>query len=348
MVMEVNKISIIGAFDFKTLDHGGQPVKTRQVYYELCKTIGKDNIRIVEMFKTKRSKVLFECINAMLHCKEIIMLPAHNGLLVLTPLLSVLNKFSNKKLHYVVIGGWLPEYLDKHQRVADMLRKNFFKIYVETNGMKKKLIERNFDNVEVMPNFKNLNINEDLSFSKEKPYRFCTFSRVMYEKGIEDAVNTIKKINEEAKETRCTLDIYGQIDSGYEQKFEELQKEFPEYIKYCGCVDAQKSGEVLKSYYALLFPTFYSGEGFAGTVIDAFAAGIPVIASDWRYNAEIVENMKSGIVYPHKNVEELKKSILTLINDTSLVEKMKAYCVQEAKRYLPETVISILLENIAE
>lgn len=344
----MKKIGIIGSFDFNTFDHGGQPVKTRQVYYELRKAIGEENIEIVEMFKTGKVKILGNCLRTFIECKNIIMLPAHNGILVLTPLLSFLNKFANKKLHYVVIGGWLPEYLDKHKQLASMLRKNFLRIYVETNGMKKKLEDREFKNVDVMPNFKNLSINNELTFSKEKPYKFCTFSRVSYKKGIEDAINAIKSINEEKGEICCSLDIYGQIDPGYEQTFEELKKRFPEYIRYCGCVDAQKSGEILKSYYALLFPTFYDGEGFAGTIIDAFAAGIPVIASDWRYNAEVVENMRTGIVYPHKNVEELKKSILTLINDTALVQKMKGNCVKEAENYLPEKVINILLENISD
>ena len=337
----MKKVGIIGSFDLNTFDHGGQPVKTRQVYYELRKAI-------VEMFKTGKVKILCNCIRSFFKCKNIIMLPAHNGLLVLTPLLSSLNKFANKKLHYVVIGGWLPEYLDNHNKLASMLRRNFLKIYVETDGMKKKLEDREFKNVTVMPNFKNLSINNELTFSKEKPYKFCTFSRVSYKKGIEDAINAIKIINDEKEEIYCSLDIYGQVDPDYKHTFEEIKKDFPEYIRYCGCVDAQKSGEILKSYYALLFPTFYDGEGFAGTIIDAFAAGIPVIASDWRYNAEIVEHMETGLVYPYKNVKELEKSILILINDATLVEKMKQNCVKEAKNYLPEKVINILLENISD
>ncbi|MFR3494185.1 MAG: glycosyltransferase [Blautia sp.] len=56
----------------------------------------------------------------------------------------------------------------------------------------------------------------------------------------------------------------------------------PQYIRYKGMVPFNQSTEVLKNYDALLFPTYYEGEGFAGTIIDAFAAGLPVIASDWK------------------------------------------------------------------
>jgi glycosyltransferase involved in cell wall biosynthesis len=50
--------------------------------------------------------------------------------------------------------------------------------------------------------------------------------------------------------------------------------------------------KVLRDYFALLFPIYYIGEGFAGTAIDAFSAGVPVIASDWKYNSEVI---KEGI-----------------------------------------------------
>ncbi len=38
--------------------------------------------------------------------------------------------------------------------------------------------------------------------------------------------------------------------------------------------------------------------GFAGTLIDAMAAGVPVIASNWKYNPEIVIENVTGRIYP--------------------------------------------------
>lgn len=118
----------------------------------------------------------------------------------------------------------------------------------------------------------------------------------MKEKGIEDVVNAVKTVNEHFGRTVYTLDIYGQVDSAQTKWFNELQSIFPSYIKYGELVPVDKSVEVLKNYFALLFPTYYEGEGFAGTLLDAMAAGVPVIASDWRYNPEIM-NEKTGYVY---------------------------------------------------
>ena len=129
-----------------------------------------------------------------------------------------------------------------------------------------------------------------------KPLSLCTFSRVMKEKGIEDVVNAVKTVNDHFGRTVYTLDIYGQVDSAQTEWFNELKSIFSSYIKYGELVPFDKSVEVLKNYFALLFPTYYEGEGFAGTLLDAMAAGVPVIASDWRYNTEIV-NEKTGYVY---------------------------------------------------
>ncbi len=111
----------------------------------------------------------------------------------------------------------------------------------------------------------------------------------MKEKGIEDAVNAVENVNQKYGRTVFSLDIYGQIDDGYREKFEALQKQFPPYINYSGLISFDKSVETPKDYFALLFPTYYNGEGFAGTLIDAMAAGTPVIASDWKCNGEVVK-----------------------------------------------------------
>lgn len=53
-----------------------------------------------------------------------------------------------------------------------------------------------------------------------------------------------------------------------------MKKKFPPYIKYCGTVSFDKTTEVLKEYFALVFPTRFYTEGIPGTIIDAFASGL--------------------------------------------------------------------------
>lgn len=344
----MRKVGIVGHFgDGKNLLNG-QTIKTKIITDELIKQYGDNEVKHVDTHGIKKApiKKYNEIRKLFIQCDNIIMLPAHNGVKVLTPLFLKLNKKYKRKLHYVVIGGWLPELLVNKPSLSKQL-KQFDYIYVETNIMKSKLDKLGFDNIVVLPNCKELPILDfdELVFQQGNTYEFCTFSRVMKEKGIEDAVNVIREINEEVGYVKVKLDIYGQIDSNQIEWFNTLQESFPDYIQYKGLVPFDKSTDVVKQYYALLFPTYYSGEGFAGTLLDAYAAGVPVIASDWRYNQEIVKHEETGLIYATRDNQQFKDSVLWLIKNRDEWSLMKSKCLKEALLYSPGIVINEVMRN---
>lgn len=100
----------------------------------------------------------------------------------------------------------------------------------------------------VMLRFKNLNILKEsgLVYHHTEPYRFCIILRVTKKKGIEDAVNSVKTVNENFVKTVYTSDIYGQVDSAQTEWFNELKTIFSSYIKYDELVSFNISAEVLK------------------------------------------------------------------------------------------------------
>ena len=248
----------------------------------------------------------------MFFCSNIIILPAENGLRYIAPYLLFFNCFFNRSLHYDVIGGWLPEFI-KNKPLLTKCLKGFSTIYVETKRMKIALEEQGFDNVMVIPNCKNLIIVDNLLSYNTLPNEkitFATFSRVMKAKGIEDAVIAIRKANNFKGSNVFHLDVYGFVEPQEYEWFNSLQELYRSEMTYKGSVAFEQSTAILQNYYGLLFPTYYSGEGFAGTLIDAYAAGLPVIASDWKYNSEIIENGKDGIIVPIQDTDKLSEAIL--------------------------------------
>ena len=344
------RVAVIGHFAFGKECLDGQTVKTKIVTDELYKQLGSDEVLKLDTAGGKGIllKAPFQCFKALKTAKNVIIFPAHNGLRVYAPLLSVFRKFfKNRKLHYVVIGGWLPEFLQKRKRLAKQL-KRFDGIYVETNTMKNALEKQGFTNIFVMPNCKDLKIlkPEELVYPTGEPYKLCTFSRVMKEKGIEDAVNAVKEINEKEGRTVYTLDIYGQVDSSQTQWFENLQTTFPNYIEYKGVVDYDKSVEVLKNYFALLFPTRFYTEGIPGTIIDAYAAGIPVIASKWESYSDIIDEGTTGLGYETNNVADLIKRLKNVVYNAKYISGLKLNCLEKSRYYLPCSIVKILIEKL--
>ena len=72
--------------------------------------------------------------------------------------------------------------------------------------MKKKLNIMGLNNVEIMLNFKDLRPVEENQIRRTNfnNIRVCTFSRVIKEKGIENAINVVSKVNRRIRK-KCIL-----------------------------------------------------------------------------------------------------------------------------------------------
>lgn len=348
--MDKKRICIVGHFASGHQELNGQTVKTKTIANELERQLGKNEIVKIDTRinnKIKMISLFFQVIFGMKKCENTIILPAQNGILFLAPLLCVGKLFFQSNIHYIVIGGWLPGFVKDRFFLKECL-KRFDGIYVETSIMKQLLEQQDFSNICIMPNCKNINIvrEEELFLSQTEPYRLCTFSRVMKEKGIEDAIQAIKEINEKYGRKIFCLDIYGQIDAAYENEFVEMQKKFPTYIRYCGSVGYNQSTSILKDYCALLFPTHFYTEGIPGTVIDAYASGIPVIAARWESFDDLIEQGKNGLGYQFGNYTELVYAICHLVEDKVSYMDMKRSCIEKARDYTTEKVIANFLKRL--
>lgn len=345
----MKKVCIIGHFGFGKELLNGQTVKTKTVTKELERKLGEDQIVKIDTHGGVRvlPQVILQVYKGFRHCENVIIFPAQNGIRVFAPLCAVLNRQFHRKLHYVVIGGWLNDLLKEHSRIKETL-KQFTGIYVETNTMKEALQTNGLTNVILMPNFKDIRVlsESELVYSEGEPYRLCTFSRVTPQKGIEDACAAIISTNSSAGRTVFTLDIYGQIDDAETEWFNLLRNRFPAYIRYMGAVPYDKSVDVLKHYYALLFPTRYYTEGIPGTIIDAYAAGIPVISSRWESYSDIVDENTVGIGYTFGNVQDLTKVLAGVAESPELLCAMKPACIKKVSCYTQDKVVKILLSYL--
>ena len=331
----------------------GQTVKTKIFTEEMERKFGKSEIcRIDTHGGLKRVPgMIMDTIKAFRQCDNMVMLPAYRGLRLMAPLFAALKKIYKKHTYYFVIGGWLADYLKNNTGLLKNL-STFDRIYVESDVMKNDLQSLGLTNVEQLPNFKNCSIvkENEISGKENKPFRLATFSRVMAEKGIEEAVEGVKLANERLGDTVFFLTIYGQIEPDYKERFEQIKSVFPEYINYGGKVPYDKSTEMLKKCVGLLFPTRYSGEGFAGTLIDAFAAGVPVIATDWNYNSEIVRDGYNGFMMDGFEAPDVADQLIRLyklaVLDPAKFKEMRINCIHEAENYLPENVLKNFEEHI--
>lgn len=343
------KVGICGHFALGQELVNGQIDKTKSVYKALANVLGENQIAILDTcgWKKNPAKMLLGCRKLLKECEHVIMMPSRGGFKVFPTVFEILNKGLNRKLHYVVVGGWLAERLEENPKLIPPIKK-LDKVYVELEPMKDALERLGCDNAVYMPNLRKTNAlkNSELVYSTQEPYKLCTFSRILREKGIEEAAYAVTQANKTLGRTAFTLDIYGKTEPWYDERFKEVCKGLEPYISYKGFVKTDNSTDLLKNYFALLFPTFCEGEGFAGTIVDAFAAGIPVIATDWHYNSYIIRNGIDGMVYDPEKPELLAKILIEAAKKPELLNSMKPACLERAAHFEADKAVVTLLREI--
>ena len=327
----------------------GQTIKTKTIIEELQKIFFEDELIIVDTYGGLKHmfKHIVRLIIMIFKCDNVIILPAQNGLRVFAPIMNILNFRHRCSMHYIVIGGWLPVFLEGKPLLTKCL-KRFDAVYVETKTMMHIMKEKGFRNIVLMKNFKKNTVLSvsDIKCKIDKPFELCMFSRVTPKKGIEDAINAIVEINDGFNDNVYSLTIYGQVDDSYNKKFTELIRSTPDYIKYGGAVDYRCSVETLKPYFALLFPTQYYTEGIPGTILDAYAAALPVISSKWESFYDVIVEKQTGFGYEFGDIESLKTLLNIISQKPEMIYSMKKNCLLKAEEYLPENAILPLVRRI--
>lgn len=346
----MRKVTIIGKFNMAVGVADGQAVKTSIVAEELAKALGQANIHRIDTYGWKKNplKLFLRCIKAVSTSENVMFLTDEGGIKVFPRLLQLANFRKKCKLHYYVVGGWLGTYLDRAARAEKILKK-LDAVYVELSGMEQDLRDRGFGNVVLVNKFRRMIpvSPEELNLSPQPPYKLCYFSRVMKEKGVEECIAAIEKANEAVGYTKYTLDIFGFVTTDYQERFSELMKLFPPFIRYGGVVDFRSSGSVLKDYYAMLFPTYYASEGYPNAVVDAFAAGLPIIATRWNYNTEVIHDYKDGILVDIKNVAQIVDAMEYMTSRPEEYAQMRKNCLERCKEYLPEIAASRVIKQLS-
>ena len=221
-------------------------------------------------------------------------------------------------LHWVV-GGAFGNLVREGQFDSNVF--NYVKYnLVQCHDMITQLKEVGITNVKFVSNFKNIKYYPPLE-SRLKDRResatmkFVFLSRIHPAKGCNYIFDAAKILNEKGYENQYIIDFYGKPDETYKESFMEKVKSFNN-VSYHGVLNLKENSgyDILATYHAMLFPTFHPSEGFAGVFIDAFIAGLPVLASNWAYNSECIKDGELGIIYPSHDTEALVQVMEDCIN----------------------------------
>jgi glycosyltransferase involved in cell wall biosynthesis len=213
-------------------------------------------------------------------------------------------------------GGWFLDGIlsmlsSKLILVADAVRRRFPWL---KNSHKMVVIHNGID-LEAFDNFPlSFSIREKFNIDKDTVLLGC-IGRVEKRKGQEDLISTMRQIND------AKLILIGSGEERYIKAMRLLCNDLgiADRVIFAGFLDYVPAA--LKEIDILVFPTLH-GEGFPRVILEAMAAGIPVVATDDGGNPEAVEDEQTGYIVPPGDVNTLVEKISLLARDRRKREAM--------------------------
>ena len=341
----IRRVAVVGYFasarsaEGDSKDFGGQTAKCRMLKEWLKSLAGVDYAE-VDTYRWKKNplRLFSRAIREARRADVVLMALSENGLRLIMPLLLRLRNLFSFRLGYVVIGGWVAKRCEEDSMLLRKLRE-LDAIFAETTSMTNDLRALGLENVCYVPNAKKLEVlSEPVKVDPSaRPLPVCIFSRVCREKGVTTAIEAVARVNSERGRPEFFLDIYGPVADDYREEFGRLLELHSDCVAYKGSVPAGESVGVLSRYLLLLLlPTRYYGEGFPGTIVDAFSAGLPVVTSDWQNARSIIEDGETGFIYGFDDPDGAYATLVKCLDDLNAVSRMRRSCLEESAKYTPD------------
>lgn len=157
--------------------------------------------------------------------------------------------------------------------------------------------------------------------------------RLAEKKGVSYAIETMRQVNN----AMLVIAGDGPLKSKLQRQAETVQKESGSTILFLGA----KTHEELKGIYAsadlFVMPSITAKdgdkEGFGLVILEAFASGLPIVASRSGGITDIVKDGVNGYLAEEKDVSGLADRINIVLQDKNIYNKMQTEAKKTAQRY---------------
>lgn len=140
-------------------------------------------------------------------------------------------------------------------------------------------------------------------------------------KGILDFIEVIRICHQQ--DARIVGKVMGKAYSELEEN--ALNEATAEGILHFeGVLTGNKKTAAFLQANAFLFPSIFESENFPTVIIEAFAAGLPVVATKWRGIPDLVTEGKNGFLHPPHDITAMANSLLELAQNNSLYAQLSA------------------------
>ena len=230
----------------------------------------------------------------------------HNSFYYLAPVVLLVAKICKKRTSIRLFAGDFGDYYDSANPLKQWLARQILQhtdtVFFELKFLVERFITYN-KHTYWFPNVREAAIQNVKTRKFRK--KFIYLGTINKEKGIDEIVETSKRLPEEYQ-----CDLYGPlIDEKYNADYFKSQG-----VKYMGVVAPHEVPALLEAYDVLVLPSYK--EGYPGVIIEAFAAGMPVIATKLPGIIEMCDEKKNALLIDVGSTEQLYDAIVSIDEDS--------------------------------
>jgi glycosyltransferase involved in cell wall biosynthesis len=191
--------------------------------------------------------------------------------------------------------------------------------FVFSESTKKAMAEDGFPKevMHVMREAINIPVAIPARGDNDRP-RIGVVSRLRYPKGVQNVLLAAHSILKAFPDVEFIIAGEGSYRARLESLAEKLK--IKRSVRFLGLV--QNPWEVFSQIDILAHATFDSGDSMPLAILEAGAAGVPVVATRWSGIPEIVRDGFTGMLVPPRDVAALTDALSQLLRDRSLASEM--------------------------
>lgn len=165
--------------------------------------------------------------------------------------------------------------------------------------------------------------------------------RLVKEKGYRELLEAFSSVHKRHRDWTLTICGTGETEQA---KFLCEQYGCKDAVSFPGWVSDEKKAGYLSTSSILCLPSYE--EGFPICILEAWSAGVPVIASSVGAIPELLKDGDNGILVRPRDVQSLENAIVKLISEPVLRQVLSENALYLAKTKLSEEVFISSLDHI--
>ena len=284
---------------------------------------------------------------------EVVILHLHGRFPLLVSLLPVMftcnHRFVATVHQFAVVGS--PGIIGWKARLETILLRRMSRVWCVSQALKDEVVTRIGSHreslVEAIPNWienSSCRMNHDCIAleSKDQAVRLCAVGRLSYEKGFDILVEALGSMVAAGWNIVC--DIYG---TGVEERNLEAlihRRGLEGRVFFRGI--SYPIRKILGNYQAVVIPS--RSESFGIVALEAFDAGIPVVASRLPGLSEIVIHEETGLMFEAENFHALQEALERLLGSKELTERLVFNAADSLKSYSRTMELELIVRRFYE